>query len=82
LPRKIVFTGGIAILGGIQRFSNSNKAFSRKLNTDSESVQKTESNEVSFKLIRKLSFFPIFSGIVGGIKFWCTGQKMQVVRLT
>jgi hypothetical protein len=51
LPRKIVFTGGIAILGGIQRFSNSNKAFSRKLNTNSESAQKTESNEVSYKLI-------------------------------
>ncbi len=50
-PRKIVFTGGITILGDIQRFSNSNKAFSRKLNTDSESAQKTGSNEVSFKLI-------------------------------
>ncbi len=51
LPRKIVFADGMTILGGIQRFSNSNKAFSRKLNTDSESAQKTESNEVSFKLI-------------------------------
>jgi hypothetical protein len=49
--RKIVFTGNIAILGGIQRFSNSNKTFSHKLNTDLESAQKTESNEVSFKLI-------------------------------
>jgi hypothetical protein len=49
--RKIVFTGDIAILGGIQRFSNLSKTFSRKLNTDSESAQKTESNEVSFKLI-------------------------------
>jgi hypothetical protein len=49
--RKIVFTGARAILGGIQRFLNSNKAFSYKLNTDSESAPKTESNEISFKLV-------------------------------
>jgi len=51
LSRKIVFTSIITILGGIQRFSNSNKAFSQKQNTDSESAQKAESNEESFKLI-------------------------------
>jgi hypothetical protein len=49
--RKIVFTGGITILGGVHPFSNSNKTFSQKLNTDSKLAQKTESNEVSFKLI-------------------------------
>jgi hypothetical protein len=48
---KIVFTGTITIVGGIQRFSNSNKTFNLKLNTDCELAQKTESNEVSFKLI-------------------------------
>jgi hypothetical protein len=51
LSRKSVFTGTLTILGGIQRFSTSNKSFGQKLNTDSESEQKTESNEVSFKLI-------------------------------
>jgi hypothetical protein len=48
--RKIVFTGTKAIFGGIQRFLNSNKNFNQKLNTDSESAQKTESDEVSYKL--------------------------------
>jgi hypothetical protein len=48
---KIVFTGTITILGGIQRFLNSNKKLNLKLNTDFELAQKTESNEVSFKLI-------------------------------
>jgi len=51
LSRTIVFTDAIAILGGIQWFSNSNKAFIRKQNTDTESAQKTESNELSCKLI-------------------------------
>ena len=49
--RKIVFTGTIAILDSVHWFSQSNKTFSQKLDTDSESAQKTESNEVSFKLI-------------------------------
>lgn len=49
--RKVVFTGITAVLGSIRRFSTLNKTFSHKLNTDSESAQKTESNEVSFRLI-------------------------------
>jgi len=48
--RKIVFTGILAILGVIQRFSTSNKTISHKLITDSESARKTELNDVSFKL--------------------------------
>ncbi len=48
LWRKTVFIGTIGILGVIQRFSNSNEAFSQKENTDPESTEKTESNEVSF----------------------------------
>ncbi len=45
--RKSVFTGTIVILGSIQWFSNLNKAFHQKLTIDSESAQKTESNEGS-----------------------------------
>jgi hypothetical protein len=40
LSTKIVFTGTIAILGSIKRFSNSNEAFCHKLNTDSDSAHK------------------------------------------
>jgi hypothetical protein len=40
--RNIVFTGAITILGGVHQFSNSNKTFFQKLNTDSESAQKTD----------------------------------------
>ncbi len=76
---KLVFTGIIAILGGIQRFSNSKKTLSHRLCTDSESAQKTESNEVSFKLI---SQFSLFFGVAGGLKFLHTDQKMKVVKLT
>jgi hypothetical protein len=36
--RETGFTGTIPILGGIQRFLDSNKAFRQKLNTDLESV--------------------------------------------
>jgi hypothetical protein len=82
LSRKPVFTGTLAILGCIHRFSNSNKTFSQKLNTDSESAQKTESNEVSFKLIWQLSFFLIFQGVVEELKLLYISQKMKVVKLT
>jgi hypothetical protein len=51
LSRKPVFTDTLAILGCIHRFSNSNKTFSHKLNTDSESAPKTELNETFCNLI-------------------------------
>ncbi len=63
LSRKPIFTGTLAILGCVHRFSNSNKIFSHKLNTDSESAQKTESNEVPFKSIWQLSFFDFYTAI-------------------
>jgi hypothetical protein len=80
--RKIFFTGTITILGGIRWFSNLNKMFSHKLSIDSESAQKTESNDVSFKLIWSLSFFFIFSGIAEELNLICTGRKMKVIKLT
>jgi hypothetical protein len=49
--RKLGFTETMIILGGILRLSTSNTVFDQKLNIDSESAQKTESNEVSFELI-------------------------------
>jgi hypothetical protein len=61
--RKIVFTGTLAILDCIQRFSTSNKIFSHKLITDSESARKTELHDVSVKLVWQLSFFDLFSTI-------------------
>ncbi|CAF1483248.1 unnamed protein product, partial [Rotaria sordida] len=41
----MIFTGTIAILGGIQPLSNSNTAFRQKQNTNSKSAQKAESNK-------------------------------------
>jgi len=61
VKRKIVFTGTLAILGGIQRFSSSNKTFSHKLITHSDSAQNTGLNEVSFKVsLITLIFFHFF----------------------
>ena len=66
LSRKIAFTETIGILGGIHRFSDSNKAFSQKQNADSES------NEVSFEFISQR--------IVKGLQFLYMCHKMTVVK--
>jgi hypothetical protein len=79
--RKLGFTGTIAVLDGILLLSTSNTTFSHKLNTDSESAEKTESNGVSFDQINQLSFFAIFSDIVRELKLLSMGQKMKVIKL-
>ena len=80
--RKLGFTETIAIFGGIQRFSRSKKTFSHKLNADSKSAQKTESNEVSLKLIWQLSFFDSYTTISAIGRYLEKWEKMKVVRLT
>ena len=49
--RKVDFTSTSTTSGRIHRFSNPDNLFSRKPNVDPESAQKTEYNEVFFKVI-------------------------------